>query len=132
MARAARTFVVGVGNRGGTQAVAMVAITQFNWGKTFRSTRSKLDNQNRPCAQSKLLSTKPTSRAIQFQRARAVLWRMEIRCKVCARRTLARANRTVTRVSEGLDSFSASRARVSRGLGLCATKPGGGEPQSGS
>src|ERR1035437_1305704 len=65
MACAARTFAVGGGNRGGTQAVAMVAITQFNWGKTFRPTRSKLDNQNRPRAQSKLLSTQPTCRANQ-------------------------------------------------------------------
>ena len=29
-------FVVGVGNRAGTQAVALMAITQFNLGKTFQ------------------------------------------------------------------------------------------------
>ena len=36
MAGAARTFIVGVGNRAGTQAVALMAITQFNLGKNFQ------------------------------------------------------------------------------------------------
>src|SRR5207244_1479405 len=48
-------------------------------------TRSNLDNQKRLRAQSKLPSTKPTSRAIQFQRARAAVWRNENRIQgLCA------------------------------------------------